>query len=82
MPNSDCNLTDIWSLAVTRPGGASLTNCIHRYEAPQRLIVKDQTGHKIDVGPVVVPAATRWRWLPDDEGFWIRCLNGCCDVKF
>lgn len=27
----------------------------------------------------VVPT-TRWRWLPDDETLWFRCMEGCCKV--
>ena len=24
---------------------------------------------------------TRWNWKADDEGLWVRCLNGCCTPK-
>jgi hypothetical protein len=24
---------------------------------------------------------TRWSWLPNDEEFWVRCLNGCCSPQ-
>lgn len=27
-----------------------------------------------------VPPVTRWRWLDNDESFWIRCIQGCCEV--
>jgi len=26
--------------------------------------------------------STRWAWHPNDEGMWVRCLNGCCQPKF
>ena len=25
---------------------------------------------------------TRFAWDPNDEGLWVRCLNGCCQPKF
>lgn len=28
-----------------------------------------------------VPGTARWRWLSDDPGIWIRCLDGCCEVR-
>lgn len=30
---------------------------------------------------VEVVATTRWRWLPDDEGVWERCVEGCCESQ-
>lgn len=32
-------------------------------------------------GSVNVPGTARWRWLADDEGGWMRCINGCCEVQ-
>jgi hypothetical protein len=26
------------------------------------------------------PGTVRWRWLASDEGEWIRCIKGCCEV--
>ena len=26
-----------------------------------------------------IPGAARWRWMVDDEGTWMRCLQGCCE---
>lgn len=28
-----------------------------------------------------IPGVVRWRWALDDETMWIRCLQGCCEVK-
>jgi hypothetical protein len=28
-----------------------------------------------------IPGIVRWRWALEDETMWIRCLNGCCEVK-
>lgn len=27
-----------------------------------------------------IPGNARWYWLPNDEGIWVRCPNGCCQV--
>ena len=28
-----------------------------------------------------VAGTARWRWLPDDPGLWMRCIDGCCEVR-
>jgi hypothetical protein len=28
-----------------------------------------------------IPGVVRWRWALDDETMWVRCLNGCCEIK-
>jgi hypothetical protein len=28
-----------------------------------------------------VAGTARWRWLPDDPGIWVRCIEGCCEVR-
>jgi hypothetical protein len=28
-----------------------------------------------------IPGITRWRWLETDETNWIRCTEGCCELK-
>jgi hypothetical protein len=35
----------------------------------------DYTGQGFEV-----PGTARWRWLKDDEGAWMRCLQGCCEL--
>ena len=25
--------------------------------------------------------SVRWRWLDDDEGAWVYCVDGCCSVQ-
>ena len=29
---------------------------------------------------VSIPGAARWRWKVEDEGGWVRCPNGCCEI--
>lgn len=31
--------------------------------------------------PFQVAGTARWRWLPDDPGMWMRCIDGCCEVR-
>lgn len=28
-----------------------------------------------------IPGVVRWRWMLDDETIWVRCLQGCCEVR-
>ena len=28
-----------------------------------------------------IPGVVRWRWALNDETMWVRCLNGCCEIK-
>jgi hypothetical protein len=36
---------------------------------------------RCDYGFMKVPGTARWRWLPDDDGIWVRCIEGCCEVR-
>jgi hypothetical protein len=27
-----------------------------------------------------IPGMVRWRWLASDEGEWMRCPQGCCEL--
>ena len=29
---------------------------------------------------VQIPGTVRWSWRADDEGIWMRCVNGCCEI--
>jgi len=29
---------------------------------------------------VIIPGTVRWSWKSNDEGIWMRCVNGCCEV--
>jgi hypothetical protein len=29
---------------------------------------------------VSIPGAARWRWKVEDEGGWVRCPQGCCEI--
>lgn len=31
---------------------------------------------------ILVPGTARWSWRSNDEGMWMRCVNGCCEVGF
>jgi hypothetical protein len=30
----------------------------------------------------LVPGMARWKWSTNDEGIWVRCGVGCCEVEF
>jgi hypothetical protein len=30
---------------------------------------------------VTVPGVARWIWSPDDEGVWVACDQGCCEIS-
>jgi hypothetical protein len=30
---------------------------------------------------IEIPGTVRWRWRIDDEGLWVRCGYGCCEIK-
>lgn len=32
-------------------------------------------------GNIRIPGTVRWRWLASDEGGWIRCIQGCCEMS-
>ena len=34
----------------------------------------------MDTADYWVPGTARWRWRVDDEGMWMRCRNGCCEI--
>lgn len=35
---------------------------------------------RYQVEDLEIPGTVRWRWRPDDEGQWVRCPQGCCEV--
>jgi len=55
-----------WRAKITNADGAVAYRCIKRC---------DLTGEDFQV-----PGTARWRWLKDDEGAWMRCLQGCCEL--
>jgi hypothetical protein len=36
---------------------------------------------RVDHSNIVVPGTSRWHFVQDDETVWMRCSNGCCDVR-
>jgi hypothetical protein len=59
--------------AATGPG-TSVLKCITRMEASDYFV--GAVGASAPV--ILVPGTTRWRWLRNDEGTWMRCMYGCC----
>jgi len=68
-PQYDPDLCDLdtkqWYARITSPSGDVQHRCI------RRCVLLDG---------IEVPATTRWRWMANDEGNWIRCVHGCCDL--
>ena len=61
-----------WKARVIPPGGTPVEFDVIRHD------------HSADVAAIPwfrIPATTRWRWMPDDETIWARCLEGCCEVQ-
>ena len=70
---SECGIdTDIsgcgdgsWWVMVVNPGGKELYRC----------------SVARNMGTLDIPATLRWRWFLEDEGMWMRCPPGCCDMS-
>lgn len=64
-----------WSARIvpaSTSAGTSRLSCITRMEATDYFV-------GTSAAPVIlVPGTSRWRWLRNDEGGWMRCMNGCC----
>jgi hypothetical protein len=65
----DCNDGDVeWRAKIIRAeDGDSLFKCAKRCD--------------MDTAEYLIPGTSRWRWLPNDEGVWMRCRNGCCEIR-
>lgn len=57
-------MPDPWYARITAVGGDVAYSCVIRHLHP---------GFRI-------PGNARWWWLPQDEGIWSRCPQGCCQV--
>ena len=57
---------EAWRARIINALGEVAYRCVKRC---------DYTGQGFDV-----PGTARWRWLKDDEGAWMRCLQGCCEL--
>jgi hypothetical protein len=56
----------VWKAMITNPvNQRSVVRCVARYAMDPTLNI---------------PGTVRWRWLADDEGQWMRCPLGCCEL--
>ncbi len=62
---SGCGDNTWWGRIDPAGGGASVYKCVHRYG-------EEDWAYQI-------PGTVRWRWRAIDEGWWSRCLQGCCE---
>jgi hypothetical protein len=61
------NCSDEWRAKIIRADdGAEMFKCAKRCD--------------MDAAEYLIPGTARWRWKVDDEGVWMRCRNGCCEV--
>lgn len=51
--------------------GDSVYRCIKRTDHTQELA---NTG-------ITIPGTARWHWVKSDETLWMRCLEGCCELR-
>jgi hypothetical protein len=63
--------TGIWMAKIVLPSDSVYYRCVHQ---------RDHTDQAQADG-YSIPAATRWRWLADDETTWERCTEGCCETR-
>jgi hypothetical protein len=54
-----------WYSRITVRGDPTKYQCIARYGGPEGGFI---------------PGTVRWRWKVDDDGGWMRCLHGCCEL--
>jgi hypothetical protein len=65
---SACGADPTWWARLRRPTGEAATElykCVTRYAV---------------TNPVADPGTVRWRWRVLDEGGWMRCPQGCCEL--
>ncbi len=64
-PVNTCdNTADLWWAKIVSGDAKTTYRCVIR---------RTHTG-------VDIPGAARWRWKVQDEGMWVRCPAGCCEV--
>jgi hypothetical protein len=61
-----------WLAQVVRPSDGKV-----RFKRVKRREVTSSLPPGYDV-----PGVARWRWMSVDEGTWIRCSRGCCEMGF
>ncbi len=57
---------EIWRARIVNADGNQAFKCIRRCDMSEE--------------DFEVPGTARWRWLKGDEGAWMRCLQGCCEL--
>jgi hypothetical protein len=57
---------DEWEATIRNP------NNVFNKEENRKLTYHGGTSLKLGI--------VRWRWLPTDEGTWVRCSEGCCEM--
>jgi hypothetical protein len=62
--------------AATAPGNSRL-KCVTRRNTTDYYV----GAAGVTPPTVLVPGTTRWRWLRNDEGTWVRCMHGCCHME-
>jgi len=62
-------IVSLWYARVRAArGGAETYHCVVRRD------------HTNDYPGGRIPGTARWRWLADDDGIWVRCVFGCCQL--
>jgi hypothetical protein len=64
-----------WWARLDQPGRSSVYRCVSFYSVPGQVTDSDDSTLDFEI-----PASTRWRWLVDDDGGWIACESGCCEM--
>jgi hypothetical protein len=60
---------EIWHAEVRRSTGCGSPPCVHVVKAVRKPHLR------------LPPATARFQWDPLDEGIWVRCADGCCQVS-
>ena len=63
----------LWKARIKRPGLTGWLTLKHK-NVKRRVIGTSP-------GSYNVPGVARWRWMVTDEGSWIRCTGGCCEMS-
>lgn len=63
----------MWEARIKRPGLAGWLTL--KYKNVMRRAVGASPG------TYPVPGVARWRWMKTDEGSWVRCTYGCCEMS-
>jgi hypothetical protein len=56
-----------WEALIVRTGGSNA-------KVTRQVI-------RVDHSNIRVPGTSRWHFIENDETVWMRCSNGCCDVR-